>query len=807
MQAILAVTFPFFALVLCGYARRAAARAAGVGDPGAQRLRAVFRAALHAVPLRHEHADRRSCSNPAVLAVYLLCALAIVVFTIAVTLVERACRLNDAAFGALVAAFPNTGFMGVPLLVALLGAGRRRPGRSAACWSTCSSPPRCASRWRRRTRPRRAGARAAALKARARHAGQPAALGDRAGRGGIGRWVAGSAVRPMPDRAHAGRCGQPGGAVHHRRRAVASPASMRTRARRRRCTCRWPRSSCSRTRCWCSRCAPRRARWARRCRPSQVTVLTLAAALPSASNVSLLAERYGADNGRIARIILARPRWPSSRSRCWRGPSACRRRAERGRQQRRPNCTPRYAADAGARRATVNAPPSHWRCLVNANRRHRIEEILLTRAGSCWLRSSAAPAWSAVDVGVGITIREPGVYGRIEIGSATAAAGALPAAGDHRPAPVMVQQPPMYLYVPPGHAKDWGKHCGRYNACARQVYFVQETLGARSATTSAMARAIAKTRAAATARARSTTIEAVTAPGPLRSRPPCGPMRPEIAPRSGRQIASGSTSTAHRSTARWVLSFWRSACSRRQPRAEQPLQRHARARLDQHLHALDAGHARHRRRHRRIDHHPGRLGQRSRGSGRGVQEVGGRLRAPGFGAQQRQARERRQPGAGALGQLGGGEGGEVVRASAAYSGWRGCQVCTHISLAEPLRCVAPGAAGGLHQQREQPLGRAEVAGEQRAVGVDRGHQRDAPEVVALGHHLRADQHVDLAGVHGAELRFERALEARAVGVDAGDARCRAAAPAPAVLRAARCRGRSAGCRGCRSRGRRAARAR
>ena len=36
-----------------------------------------------------------------------------------------------------------------------------------------------------------------------------------------------------------------------------------------------------------------------------VTVLTLAAALPSASNVSLLAERYGADNGRIARIIMA----------------------------------------------------------------------------------------------------------------------------------------------------------------------------------------------------------------------------------------------------------------------------------------------------------------------------------------------------------------------------------------------------------------------------------------------------------------------------------------------------------------------
>jgi predicted permease len=35
-----------------------------------------------------------------------------------------------------------------------------------------------------------------------------------------------------------------------------------------------------------------------------ITVMTLAAALPSASNVSLLAERFGADTARIARIIL-----------------------------------------------------------------------------------------------------------------------------------------------------------------------------------------------------------------------------------------------------------------------------------------------------------------------------------------------------------------------------------------------------------------------------------------------------------------------------------------------------------------------
>jgi hypothetical protein len=38
--------------------------------------------------------------------------------------------------------------------------------------------------------------------------------------------------------------------------------------------------------------------------PKAHQVMVLVAALPSASNVSLLAERLGADNGRIARIIL-----------------------------------------------------------------------------------------------------------------------------------------------------------------------------------------------------------------------------------------------------------------------------------------------------------------------------------------------------------------------------------------------------------------------------------------------------------------------------------------------------------------------
>jgi predicted permease len=38
--------------------------------------------------------------------------------------------------------------------------------------------------------------------------------------------------------------------------------------------------------------------------PGAITAVVLVAALPSAGNVTLLAERFGANNGRIARIIL-----------------------------------------------------------------------------------------------------------------------------------------------------------------------------------------------------------------------------------------------------------------------------------------------------------------------------------------------------------------------------------------------------------------------------------------------------------------------------------------------------------------------
>src|SRR5574337_462800 len=42
------------------------------------------------------------------------------------------------------------------------------------------------------------------------------------------------------------------------------------------------------------------------------------------------------------------------------------------------------------------------------------------------------------------------------------------------PPAVYVPRAPIYMYVPPGHAKHWAKHCARYAACGQPVYFLKE---------------------------------------------------------------------------------------------------------------------------------------------------------------------------------------------------------------------------------------------------------------------------------------------------------------------------------------------
>ncbi|EIK45595.1 hypothetical protein O59_002273 [Cellvibrio sp. BR] len=97
---------------------------------------------------------------------------------------------------------------------------------------------------------------------------------------------------------------------------------------------------------------------------------------------------------------------------------------------------------------------------------------------SLLLSLSALPGLPAMadDLGINVILEgevAPGVYGRVELGN------------DSRPniyyrEPMIIvsdskyaRSRPVYLHVPPGHAKNWGKHCSKYRACDRPVYFVR----------------------------------------------------------------------------------------------------------------------------------------------------------------------------------------------------------------------------------------------------------------------------------------------------------------------------------------------
>jgi hypothetical protein len=79
----------------------------------------------------------------------------------------------------------------------------------------------------------------------------------------------------------------------------------------------------------------------------------------------------------------------------------------------------------------------------------------------------------ATDVNVGVSIAgevSPGVYGRVDIGNTRPQiVYSAPVVIMKQPRPVA----PVYMHVPPGHAKNWSKHCHKYNACSQPVYFVK----------------------------------------------------------------------------------------------------------------------------------------------------------------------------------------------------------------------------------------------------------------------------------------------------------------------------------------------
>ncbi|WP_218508671.1 AEC family transporter [Variovorax sp. dw_308] len=119
MQQILLVTAPFFALVFCGWIVARAGLLPLEAIPGLNVFVLYF--ALPCMLYRFAATTPIvRLLDPTVSSVYLLCALLIVALAILATR-RGNIGWNDASFGALVAAFPNSGFMGVPLLVALLG--------------------------------------------------------------------------------------------------------------------------------------------------------------------------------------------------------------------------------------------------------------------------------------------------------------------------------------------------------------------------------------------------------------------------------------------------------------------------------------------------------------------------------------------------------------------------------------------------------------------------------------------------------------------------------------------------------------
>ena len=81
---------------------------------------------------------------------------------------------------------------------------------------------------------------------------------------------------------------------------------------------------------------------------------------------------------------------------------------------------------------------------------------------------------NAADVGVSITVGQPGFYGQLDIGNY-----------NYGPPQVVYRQPvlverrnwypaPVYVRVPPYQYGNWRRYCGLYGACARPVYFVRD---------------------------------------------------------------------------------------------------------------------------------------------------------------------------------------------------------------------------------------------------------------------------------------------------------------------------------------------
>ncbi len=309
MQAILSVTVPFFALVLCGYLAAHRRVLPEMAIPGLNAYVLFF--ALPCMLFRFGASmPFRQLIDPVLIGIYALTALLLVFFTLAATLRREGGKhgvdLKDAAFGALVAAFPNSGFMGVPLLVALFGQRAAGPVIGTVLTDLILTSTLCIAI----AQPLRAAPDSV------RASIPSAALSS----------VRGALTNPLPWAIAVGAvvaaCGlslpEPVAQIVKMLGDSATPVAMFTIG-----SVLWRAGQHAHSRTPVREYLPVALVklvvhpllvWSvamlvgaagAKVSTFGLTILVLAAALPSASNVSLLAERYGADNGRVARIIMA----------------------------------------------------------------------------------------------------------------------------------------------------------------------------------------------------------------------------------------------------------------------------------------------------------------------------------------------------------------------------------------------------------------------------------------------------------------------------------------------------------------------
>jgi len=293
------VTFPFFALVLAGYIALYRGWLSVAAVPGLNGFVLYFAVPcmLYRFGASTPVADMLS---PVIIGVYAASALIMVALTIVITK-RGAIGWNDASLGALVAAFPNTGFMGVPLLAMLLGAASAGPAIATILVDMLLTTSLCVA-LSRLDGAGIDGAKRAAKQALGRVMGNPMPwailMGAFASGFEIKLWgPIDQTVALLADAASPVALFTIGAVLARSQMQSAHPMPL-------------------------SHYMPAAvlklivhpllvlgggllAQVAGLpLDPFALTCIVLVAALPSASNVSLLAERFGADNGRIARIIL-----------------------------------------------------------------------------------------------------------------------------------------------------------------------------------------------------------------------------------------------------------------------------------------------------------------------------------------------------------------------------------------------------------------------------------------------------------------------------------------------------------------------